>query len=182
MKKTYLYFLVPLVAMIVFSVYYWNFTANYDQIQAAKEAEVQKSQQAQREEEARQRQKAVDDAYAQGLKRKADREAKLAREQKEEDDKTNATEANQKIHREVGRLRDKVESLTRLVKENQDDLDKFTSDKEQLETQRASIVALVPVAEANTKSLSEVIGKIAAADDAAAKAAAAAAAAAAKKE
>lgn len=180
MKKNYVYFLVPLAAMIAFGAYYWNFTAGYDAMQAEKDLAAQKVQEAQRLEEASQRQKAVDDAYAQGLKRKAEREAKAAREQKEEDDKTNATEANQKIHREVGRLRDKVESLERQVKETEDDLAKFNLDKEQLAMEQTSINSLLPVAEANTKALSDVLGKIAAAD--AAIEAAAKAAAAAKKE
>jgi hypothetical protein len=180
MKKNYAYFLVPLAGMIVFSAYYWNFTTTYDEREAAKAAEVRKEQQAQREEEARERQKAVDDAYAAQQRRKLEREAKAAREQKEEDDKTNATEASNKAHREVTRLREKVESLTREVQETQSDLNKFNTDKELLEIQRKSINDAVQLAEADTKKLSDVLGRIAAADAAAE--AAAKAAAAAKKE
>lgn len=181
MKKNYAYFLVPLAGMIVFSAYYWNFTTHYDQVEAQKAAEARRIHQSELDTEAHERQKAVDDAYAAQQKRKLEREAKAAREQKEEDDKTNATEASNKAHREVTRLREKVESLTREVQETQTDLDKFNTDKGLLEIQRKSITDAVQLAEADTKKLSDVLGRIAAAD-AAAEAAAKAAAAAAKKE
>jgi hypothetical protein len=181
MKKTYLYFLIPLVAMIAFSAYYWNFTASYDEREAAKAAEVQRVQQSQRDEEAVQRQKAVDDAFAAQQRRKLEREAKAAHEQKEEDDRTSANEAALKAHREVTRLREKTETLEREVQQTQDDLTKFNLEKEVLVTQQSGLADAVKLAEANTKKLSDVLDKISAAD-AAAEAAAKAAAAAAKKE
>jgi hypothetical protein len=170
-----------LAGMIAFTAYYWNFTATYDQREAEKAAAIQAAQQAQREDEARMRQKAVDDAYAAGERRKLEREAKAAKQRKEEDDKETASAERDKARHEVVRLRDKATSLEREVQETEDDLAKFNLDKSELQVEQASIEASVKLAEANTKKLADVLDKIAAAD-AANEAAAKAAAAAAKKD
>jgi dTMP kinase len=182
MKRTYLYFLIPLAGMIVFSVYYWNFTATFDAREALKAAQEQQVRDAQREDEARMRQKAVDDAFSQQQKRKAEREAKAALERKQEDDKEAAEAARDHAKSEVRRLDDKVKGLQRDIQEAQDDLDKFNLEKAALQAEQVAIADGVTQSEANTKRLTGVLEKIAEADAAAEAAAEAAAKAAAEKK
>jgi colicin import membrane protein len=182
MKRTYIYFLIPLVGMAVFGAYYWNFTQNYDEREAAKAAEEQRIRDVERENEASLRQKAVDDAFAQQQKRKIEREAKAALERKQEDDKEAAEVARDHAKSEVRRLEEKVRSLTRDIQEAQDDLDKFNLEKAALQAEQTAIAGGVAASEANTKRLTEVLERISAADAAVEAAAEAAAKAAAEKK
>ncbi len=182
MKRTYVYFIIPLLGMAVFGAYYWNFTQNYDEREAQKVAEEQKIRDAERASEAQLRQKAVDDAFAQQIKRKAEREAKAKLEQKQEDDKEAAEAASNHAKSEVRRLEEKTRSLEREIQEAQDDLDKFNLEKAALQAEQTAIAGGVAQSESNAKRLTGVLGRIAAADAAAEAAAQAAAKAAADKK
>ena len=90
MKKTKIYFLAPLVVLIAFGAYYWNFKSDYDAKQAAvvaheKEVKLEKLKQ-----EAIQREAAIHDALEAQKVRKKEREDREAKELKQRDDKENA--------------------------------------------------------------------------------------------
>ncbi len=176
MKKSYVYFLAPLVGLIIFSVLYWNFSSTYDaKLQAV--ADAARKQKIERQEaEAQQRLKAVEQAKAEQDRRKAERAAKEAQAAKDRDDREALIQAKNKALIEEDKLDTQVKRLSRDVDATKKEIARFEEEKKNASDEQAFLREYVKRAEANAKSLTEVMDKIAAADDAAAKAAAAAAA------
>jgi len=178
-KKTSLYIFVPLIALVLFFAYYWNFNSGYEQ-ELADHAAAQKSKvEAGLKLQNDLRLKAVNDAIADQAKRKAAREAKEARDRQEKDDHDQAVQARDKAHAEAISLSDKVDRLSGEVKAEKDDLARVEQDKKSLVAQLDFLEIDVKKANANQEALANVLKEISAADAAAAAAARAAAAAAA---
>ena len=178
MKKTYVYFLVPLLGLIIFGAVYWNFNAGYEAKEAAKKAAVEQTKRAKLEKEAKDREIAIKDALAAQEKRKQEKAAKEAKDKADRDARQAALEARDKANRDQARLETQMHRLEADVKTEQDAIAKLQADKEEAVKQYNFLKDYVKQAQANTKQLYQVVEKIAAAD--AAKAAADAAAAAAK--
>ncbi len=175
--STFYYFLFPILGLLVFVPFYWNFAANYDrhQEEQAQAALAQKRQEL--EAESRMRQKAVDDAVAAEARRKAELAAKAAAEQKRQDERQAAYEERDRDNREATRLQDRVDELTNDVKSAKDAIAKIERDEKVQRQNKAFLDRYVVKAEGNVKDLTDVLQKIADADARAAAAAAAAAAA-----
>ena len=182
MKKTKIYFLAPLVVLIAFGAYYWNFKSDYDTKQAAvvaheKEVKLEKLKQ-----EAIQREAAIHDALEAQKVRKKEREDREAKELKQRDDKENAKLIEEKADQESQRLQRQVEKLTKDVETEKAEVAKIVADNKKTVEEEGFLKEYVKMAQDNQASLAAVLTKIEAADAAAVKAAAAAAAAAAKNK
>lgn len=176
MKKTYVYFLVPIVGLIAFAAVYWNFNRTYE----AKLNERQRVIREQKEEklraEAKNREKAIQDALAAQEKRKAEKAAKEAKEQKQQEERQAAVEASRKADRDQQKLAQQVKVLEGEIKTEKETIAKIQEDQKLALEEQAFLKNYVKQAQANQKSLSEVIDKIVAADAARAAAEALAAA------
>jgi hypothetical protein len=181
MKKKYVYFLLPLVGLIVFSTVYWNFSRGIAAREAAHQAAVDQAKKDKLEKQARDNAKAFADAVATGERRKAERAAKEAKDKQDHDDRQAAVEARDKANRDQLKLAQQVERLEKDVQAEKDAIAKLEADKKKAIDEQAFLVTYVKQAEDNARMLSQVLDKIAAADVARAAADAAAAAAAAKK-
>jgi colicin import membrane protein len=179
MKKTYVYFLVPLLGLIIFGAVYWNFNAGYEAKEAAKKAAIQQAKREKLEKEARDREIAIKDALAAQEKRKQEKAAKEAKDRADKEARLAAIDARDKANRDQARLQGQMERLQKDVKTEQEAIAKLQADKEESVKQYNFLKDYVKQAQANTKKLYQVVEKIAAAD--AAKAAADAAAAKAAK-
>jgi hypothetical protein len=181
MKKTKIYFLVPILALILFGGYYWNFRSQYE----AHQAEIIATAKAKKEEKLRQdelaREQAIKDAIDAQKQRKAERAAREALEQKQRDDKENAILDRDKADQEQQRLERQVEKLTKDVDDAKKEIAALRADNEKQVDEVAFLGEYVKKAEDNRASLAMVLTKIQAADDANAKAKALADAQAAKK-
>lgn len=179
MKKSYLYFLVPLVLTAIFAVYYWQYAAGYDARLAAIEQKHKEENQQKLDAEAKAREKAIKDAVALAEKRKAEKKAKEELEAKEAAARELAIQERNKAQQDSRKYADQVKRLQKDVQDNKDEISKIQDDKKQLVEEQGFLRDYVKQAEVNVQSLQGVLEKIDAADKA--RAAAEAAAAAAKK-
>jgi len=182
-KKTYVYILVPLLALAGFIAIYWNFEAGYEKKQEAVAAAVKKAREDRVMEENRMRLKVVQTAIEDQERRKREKEERDAKTKQQNEELEAARQVRNKAEAEVPKLRDRVNTLTTDIGLVKEQTAKIEADKKSLESEVAFLHSYVKLAQDNTKKLTAVLDKIAAADAAAAAAAAAAAraAAAAKK-
>jgi hypothetical protein len=180
MKKTKVYLIVPLVVLIVFGAYYWNFKSDYDAKQAAVAAQFKEQRLEKLRQEAVQREAAIHDAIEAQKQRKKDRLEREAREQKQKDDKENAKLNADKAVQEEQKLARQAEKLAADVKVEKEEIQKIETENKKAVAEEAFLKQYVKMAQDNQGSLAAVLTKIVAADKAAAVAAAAAAAAAKK--
>lgn len=176
MKKTYVYFLVPLIGLIVFGAIYWNFNAGYEAREAAKKEALVQAKHAKLEKEAKDRELAIKDAVAAQERRKAEKAAKEAKDKADRDARIAALEARDKANRDQVRLSNQKDRLEKDVKTEKDLIAKLEADKKLAVEEYNFLKDYVKQAEANTKRLNDVVEKIGAADAARAAADAAAAA------
>jgi len=177
MKRTKIYLIVPLVVLVAFGAYYWNFKSDYDAKVAAEAARIKEAKIEKLRQEAISRAAAIKDAIEQQNRRKLERQAREAREQKMKDDKENAKLNADKAVQEEQKLERQVEKLTGDVKTEKEEIEKIVADNKHSIEEENFLKDYVKMAQDNQASLTEVLTKIAAADAAAAKAAALAAAA-----
>jgi len=180
MKKSKIYLIAPLVVLLAFGAYYWNFKSDYDAKQAAIAAQIKEQKIEKLKQEAIQREAAIHDAIEAQKQRKKERQEREALEQKQKDDKENAKLNADKAVQEEQKLERQVERLTTEVKGEKEETQKIEAENKKAVAEEAFLKEYVKMAQDNQASLAEVLTKIAAADAAAAKAAAVAAAAAKK--
>lgn len=178
MKKTYVYFLVPLIGLIIFGAVYWNFSAGYEAKEAEKARLVKEAKAEKLRLEAKNRELAIKDAIAGQERRKKERALKEAKDRADRDAREAATEVMHKAQRDQEKFARQVERLEKEVRTEKDAIAKLDDDKKKLVEEEAFLRIYVKQAESNVRKLAEVLDKIVAAD--AARAAADAAAAAAK--
>jgi hypothetical protein len=176
MKKKRIYIIAPILMLVLFGGYYWNFRSQYE----AKQNEIVAAQKARKAEKLRQDEAARDIAMADALaaqkQRKAERAAREALDQKQRDDKENAVLDSEKAEQESQKLERQVERLTKEVADNEKDIAALQEDNTKQTTDISFLGEYVKKAQDNRASLADVLTKIQAADDALAKAAALAAA------
>ncbi len=175
MKKTYVYFLVPLIGLIAFGAIYWNFKSDYEAREEAKKAAVRKAKEDKLREEAKNREIAIKDALAAQERRKKEKEAKEAKDKKDREERQAAVDARDKANRDQARLAQQVERLEKDVKAEKEIIAKLQEDRRRSQDEFNFLKDFVKQSETNTKKLTEVVEKIGAADQARAAADAAAA-------
>ena len=182
MKKTYVYFLVPLVGLVIFGAIYWNFSSGYekhlqDLAVAAKEAKQKKLEQSNQE-----KKKAYDEAVASSEHRKQEKAAKEKKDAEDAEAREQAMEARSKAQRDAFSLTQKIDRLTKDVEAAKKEIADIQDEKTKAIAEQAHLRTLVQMAQENAKGMQAVLQKIKDADDAAIAAAKAAAAAAAAKK
>jgi colicin import membrane protein len=174
MKKSYIYFLIPLVGLIAFGAVYWNFSEGHE----AKVAEKMRIQREAKEEklrmEAQNREQAIKDALAAQERRKIEKAEKEAKEKADNEARQLAIEAQRKADRDQMKLAQQVKRLEDEIKVEQEAIAKIEEQRKVAADEENFLKTYVKQAEANTKSLTEVLDKITAADAARAAAEAAA--------
>jgi colicin import membrane protein len=180
MKKTYVYFLVPLVGLIIFGAIYWNFSASYEAKEAEKARIAKEAKEEKLRAEARNREQAIKDAIAGQERRKKERAIKEAKDRADREARDAAIEEQRKARNDQDKFTRQVERLEKEVKNEQDAIARFQATKVKLAEEETFLKTYVKLAQSNVKKLSEVLDKVIAADAARAKADADAAAAAAK--
>jgi hypothetical protein len=180
MKKNYIYFLLPLVGLLIFGAVYWNFSKGLAEREAKRVAAEKKKKEDKLRQQARDNEKAIQDALVAQAKRKAEREAKDAKDKADKEARALAVEARDKADRDARKLAAQVERLEKDIETEKAAITKLEGDKKRSYDEQAFLRDYVKKAEENVRSLTQVMDKIAAAD--AARAAAEAAAAAAAKK
>jgi hypothetical protein len=181
MKKNKLYFIIPLAALIAFAAYYWNFSSQYEAVEAARAAAVKQAKVEKLEQEATARQAAIKDALEAQKIRKAERIARDAKTQQEKDDKENARLGAEKADQEAQKLIRQNDKLEKDVAATKDEIAKIQAEENRSKEELVFVKQYTATAKENQMKLADVLTKIQEADAATARAAAAAAAAAAAK-
>lgn len=179
-QKNIIYFLVPLVGLVIFGALYWNFSSNYE-ADLAKKADLEKKAKADKV-EARNRdtKKAFDDAMTASANRKKEKEAKEKRDAEQVEARDLAREQLDKATRDAYALTQKIDRLNKEVDATKKDFASIEEDKKKAAKEQEFLRTYVKQAQDNVAALQSVLQKIKEADEAAVKAAAEAAAAAAK--
>jgi hypothetical protein len=179
MKKKYIYMLVPLCGVIVFCLFYVPFANHYAELQVQEHKQEVADRNKKLEDEARARQQASIEANLNAEKRKAERDAKLARDKAEEDALSAADAARVKAHNDKQKFEQEVTGLTKEIKSAQAALAELQSNKEEALKEQEFIKSYIQQAEANRQDILSLLDKLATAEkartdaDAAKKAAAA---------
>lgn len=164
MKKSYIYFLVPLIGLIAFGAVYWNFSAGYEAKLADKARVQREAKEAKLREEAKNREKAIADALEAQERRKIEKAEKEAKQKADEETRALAIEAQRKAERDQQKLANQVERLEKEIKVEKEAIAKLEEDRKRAMEEENFLKTYVKQAEANTKSLTEVLDKIVAAD------------------
>lgn len=185
MKKSYVYFIAPFLALLVFFFgFYWNSHKDFEAREEAKVKAIRDVKQAKVEKEAKDRQKAVESAIELQEKRKSEKKTRDQREALAKEEREKARQARDKAGRDSEKLEAQVRRLQKEIDVEKKDLVEVQAEKKRHTDEEKFLQDYVKKAETNAKNLTGVLERIAAADKAAedaARAAAAAAAAAAKK-
>lgn len=181
MKKNYVYFLPPLIAVIIFGAVYWNFLSGYEKEQDRRALAIKTAKMEKLQEQERDKKKAYDEAIEAQARRKKEKEEKDAKEQADRDARQLAEDNLKQALRDEVKLADKVKALNKEIEATKKEVAEVEDNKKKAVDEEAFQRLYTKQAEANQKSLIAVLEKIQKADDDAAAAAKAAAAAAAKK-
>ena len=180
MKKSYVYFIVPLLALLIFFFgFYWNAHKNFEAREQAKVKQASDAKRAKLEEEARNREIAVKSAIEMQEKRRKEKKEREERESREKEERERARQARDKAGRDSEKLEQQVKRIQKEIEGEKKELTEVQAERKRTAEEEGFLKEYVKKAEANTKSLTGVLERIAAADKAAEDAARAAAAAAA---
>jgi hypothetical protein len=178
MKKAYVIF--PVVALLIFFGFWWNFHSTHQAVLAEKAKQVRLAKEAKDRKAAEDRITAIKDALLAQEKRKKEREAKEIKEKADREARELAIDNRNKADQDVRKLSKQKDGLINDVKSEKEALAKLDEQKRKALDEQAFLKEYVRKADVNAKGLNDVLDKIAAAD--AARAAAEAAAAAAAKK
>ncbi len=182
MKKSLVYFLAPIVGLIIFGAIYWNFSSGYEATEAAKTLKIKQEKDAKLLKQAKDNEQAIKEANIAQEHRKAERAIKEAKDKADHDARQAAVDAKEKAYRDQDKFAKQVDRLEKDVKTEKDAIAKLEEDKKKSADELIFLRVYVRQADENVKSLKLVLDKISAADSAARAAAAAAAAAEAAKK
>jgi len=181
MKKNKIYIIAPVLVLVLFGAYYWNFSSQYEAKQAAIVAAAKEKKLETLKLAAASRAAAIHDALEAQKQRKAERAAREEKERKQKDDRENARLESEKADQEAQKLSRQADKLSKDVATAKDEIARIQADEKTSVGQLEFLKEYIAEATANQAKLADVIAKIEAADAAIAKNAAIAAAAAAKK-
>ena len=174
-----LYVIVPLVGLLIFGGFYFNFTSQYEAKAKEAAAKIEEAKKERAAQDIKNREAAIKAAIETQAKRKIEREKKEAIEeakrvarQEAEDQRLRAFDERNKLRDQTGRLKKDLEEVKAATA-------KVADEKKRHIDEEAFLKVYVVQAEANVKYYYNLLDKITAAE--AARAAAEAAAAAAKK-
>ena len=163
-KNRYIYFIAPLVGLIVFFGIYWNASKAYDEREASVVRDARKKKEAKLEQEAKNRELAVKQALEQQDKRRAEKKIKDEREAKEAEARAAAVQARSKASRDADKAEASAKRLQRDIDEEKKEITKIQADKTRYSDEQGFLLEYVKQAETNVKNLRGVIEKITEAD------------------
>ncbi|MFZ5494551.1 MAG: hypothetical protein ACOZE5_04335 [Verrucomicrobiota bacterium] len=177
MNKAYLIF--PLIGLLIFGGFYYNFSKGYEAKIAALKAKEEADKKEKTRIEIENREKAIQAAIEAQARRKKEREEKERIEEAKRVARQEAEDKRERAFSDYKKFNDQVSRLKRDLAEVQEEIKKIEDEKKALVSEQAFLKDYVKQAESNVKYYYELLDKIAQAEKA--REAAAAAAAAAKK-
>lgn len=165
MNKAYIIW--PLIGLLVFGAFYWNFDRGFKEREKAKLVQIEKDKQERIRQDIERRKKAIEDATRAQEERKALRAAKDKKEQEETEARTALVERRQHAYDEVNR-----HLLPQLDRQKADadavkgEIAQLSLQKKQFEDEATFLRTYTRQAEANVKTYYDLLEKLKAAEDA----------------
>ena len=159
-KKQYIYFLIPIVGLVIFSVFYTGAIRRYQEREEQQRKEIRLEKEAKLQKEMKDREKAIKDAQVAQEKRKAERKARIEKEEKEKEMREAAVQARNKAGRDADKLESQVKRLQKDIGEEKDAIAKLEEEKKKSIEEEAFLRDYVKKAEANQQNLTVVLTKI----------------------
>jgi colicin import membrane protein len=178
MNKVYI--IAPLIGLLIFGGFYYQFTSNYDNRIKAEVAKIEQEKKDRAARDIANRELAIKAAIETQAKRKQEREKREAAEEAKRVARQDAEDARLRAYDERNKLRDQVGRLKKDEEELKAAIAKVAEEKKRNIEEEAFLKTFVVKAQANQKYYYDLLDKIAQAE--AARAAAEAAAAAAAKK
>jgi hypothetical protein len=179
MNKAYI--IGPLVGLLVFGAIYWNFSQGFAEKVKLEETRKVEERRARILREAEQHKKAIEEANAAALKRKAERAAKEKKDEEERLAHQDLVDRRSRAFDDVNkRLRPQVDRLKLEADDVKAEIATLDMQKKQYLDEETFLRTFVRTAEANAKTYYDLLDKLAEAEKKRAEAEAAAARAAAK--
>ncbi len=176
MKKVYVIW--PVLGLLVFSAFYWNFARGTAERQHQVELRLQEERKARIIKEAESRKKAIEDAIAAQAKRAAERAAKEKKTEEENAARQALTDKRNQVFEDVNkRLKPQLDRLKSDADEIKAGIAQLEMQKKQYLDEEAFLRTYVLQAQNNVKTYYAILDKITAAEKARADAEAAAKAA-----
>jgi hypothetical protein len=166
MKKKYIYMLVPACGVILFSLFYSPFARSYEKRLADKHHQELLDRQAKADADAEARRQASIEANVNAEKRKAEREAKAAREKAEKDALDVADAARVKAHNDKQKYEQEVAELKKNIKAEEAAIADVATDMQQTLKEQEFLKAYILQAEANRQNILSLLDKLTAAEKA----------------
>jgi colicin import membrane protein len=171
------YFIIPLIALGIFTGFYMNFAKGWEAKEAEQKARIEQAKKEKARQEIANREAAIKAAIDAQEKRKKEKEAKEKIEEEKRVARQTAEDKRERAHSERLKLTDQSRRLKKDLEEVQAEIKKIEEQKKVLVDEQAFLKTYVRQAEANVKYYYDLLDKITAAEKARADAAAAAAAA-----
>lgn len=164
MKKNYVYFIAPMAGLAVFVGIYWQYASGYEERIAEMHRKEAAAIQAKLDDDAKNRVKAAEAAYAAQEKRKADKKIKDAKDAADKEAREQATQNMRKAQNDAGKLVTRVKSLTKEIEAEKKEIAQLEEDKKALVAEQAFQRQYVKAAEAHVTTLLATLDQIAVAD------------------
>jgi hypothetical protein len=165
MNKAYIIW--PLVALLVFGAFYWNFDQGWKVREHDKLVQAEKDKQDRIRQDLERRKKAIEDATKAQQERKAARDAKEKKEQDEADARNALIERRQHAYDEVNRhLLPQLDRQKGDADEVKHEMAQLELQKKQFEDEATFLKTYTHQAEANVKAYYDLLAKLQAAEEA----------------
>jgi colicin import membrane protein len=165
MKKYYVIF--PAIGCVIFAFFFWRFNADFDANEKAK-AEVKRIERENKiKADFEAKRKALEEAIAQQEKRKVEKAEREKRDAEERQAQLDLKDASDKARDDRDRVLRQVDRLKSEISVEEAGIKKLDAEKQSLVAEDEFLQKYVKAAEANQKSLEQVMTKIQAADKAA---------------
>jgi colicin import membrane protein len=174
------YFIIPFIALGIFTGFYMNFAKGYEAKLAEQKARQEQVKKDKAKQEIANREAAIKAAVDAQEKRKKEKEAKEKIEEEKRVARQVAEDQRDRAHSDRLKLTDQARRLKKDLDDVNAEIKKIEEEKKTLVDEQAFLKTYVKQAEANVKYYYDLLDKIAVAEKARADAAAAAAAAAKK--
>ncbi|MCX6938340.1 MAG: hypothetical protein NTU80_10670 [Verrucomicrobia bacterium] len=155
-----IYFIGPLVLLLVFVAVYLNFRHDYNQEEAARVAQAAAELKTRNENDAAARKAALLEAIAAAETRKKERDAKNAREKADREARQLAIDARDRAFREQEKITRQVERVKKDLEAEEAAVAKLLAVRKEADAEREFLLSYVTKSRANQGSLQTVIARL----------------------
>jgi hypothetical protein len=158
MKK--LYVIVPIIGVLIFGAFFWNFNSQIEARETAKKEAQRIERETKQRADLEAKKKAIEEAIALQEKRKVEKAEREKRAEEEKQVQLDLKDASDRARDERDRVLRQVDRLRSEIKVEEDGLKKIAADKANLIADDEFLLKYVKLAEANKASLEEILTKI----------------------